>query len=158
MPTGLARPFWAGLATVGFGYAPVAPGTFGTIPGVVLWYFAFPYLGLYGHLALCVALTAISAVAAHRAAPIFGEVDAGAIVIDEVAGVMWCLLFLPHGVWWAVAGFVVFRFFDITKIWPASYFDKKMKNGLGVTLDDVVAGVYGCIVLNVAAWWLGAHG
>lgn len=153
------RRFWTGLATAGgVGLVPVAPGTFGTIPGVLLWYFSFPYIGLFGHLALCVVLTIVSVIAADRAGKIFGEVDAGAIVIDEVAGVMWALVLVPHGIWWAVAGFVLFRFFDITKIWPASYFDNHVKNGLGVTLDDVVAGAYACVVLNLAALYLGAHG
>lgn len=147
-----------GVATAGgFGLVPVAPGTFGTIPGVLLWYLAYPYIGFFGHLAACVLLTAVSMIAAGKAAPIFGEVDAGAIVIDEVAGVSWAFLFVPHGLWWAVAGFVLFRFFDISKIWPASFFDRRVKNGVGVTLDDVVAGAYSCLVLNVAALLLGAY-
>ncbi len=152
----LRRGVWTTLATFfGFGYAPVAPGTFGTIPGVLIWFLLFPYIGVFGHLALCVALTALSVVAAGRAGPIFGEPDAGAIVIDEVAGVMWAFVLVPHGIGWALAGFLVFRFFDIAKVWPASYIDRRMKNGLGVTLDDVVAGAYACVVLNLAALFLG---
>lgn len=151
--------FWTTLATAGgFGHAPAAPGTFGTIPGVLIWFFTFPYIGVYGHLALCVALTALSVVVSGHAGRIFGEPDAGAIVIDEVAGVMWAFLLVPHGIGWAIAGFVLFRVFDIAKVWPASYFDRTMKNGLGVTLDDVVAGVYACILLNLAAVLLAASG
>ncbi len=147
-----ARRLWTGLATVGgVGYAPVAPGTFGTVPGVLLWYLTFPYIGIWGHLALCIGLTIISVVVSQRAGEIFGEADASPIVIDEVAGVMWAFLLVPHGIVAAVAGFLLFRFFDIAKVWPASYFDKRMKNGLGVTLDDVVAGAYACILLNIGA-------
>jgi len=150
---------WKAIASVGgIGYAPVASGTFGTVPGVLLWYYLSPSLGLLSWLGLCVALTAASSVAAHYAGPAFGKTDAGEIVLDEVAGVCWGLAFAPHSWAWAIAGFFAFRLFDITKPWPASYFDKRVKNGFGVTMDDVVAGWFTAALLAVAAALLEARG
>lgn len=133
----------------GLGHSPIASGTVGSVPAIVLWYFAAPAAGAWVWLGACVAMTLLSFVVAHRAGPLFGKTDAGEIVIDEVAGMMWTMILVPHGVWWAVGGFLAFRLFDITKPWPASFFDKKVKNGFGVTMDDIVAGWYACAVLHL---------
>ncbi|MDF1565605.1 MAG: phosphatidylglycerophosphatase A [Deltaproteobacteria bacterium] len=144
---------WKALASFGgFGYSPFASGTVGTLPAVVIWWFAFPLLGGWGWLALSVVTTGISTLAAHKAGPLFGKTDAGEIVIDEVAGLFWTMTLAPHDWRWAVAGFFAFRLFDIVKPWPASYFDKKVKNGFGVTMDDVVAGLFACALLHAMAW------
>jgi phosphatidylglycerophosphatase A len=83
-----------------------------------------------------------------RAEEIFQEKDSGRIVIDEVAGYLVAMTAVPFS-WKAVAlGFLLFRFFDITKIPPARFFDRQLKNGYGVVLDDVVAGVYSCLSLH----------
>jgi len=123
----------------------------GTVPAVVAWWFLSPLLSWPWWIVVCVVTTAISTLVAHRAGPLFGVTDASEIVIDEVAGTFWTLFLVPHTLWWALAGFLVFRVFDIVKPWPASYFDKQVKNGFGVTMDDVVAGWYGCGVLHLAA-------
>lgn len=135
----------------GFGYAPIAPGTVGTLPAVVLWWLIYPLVGDLGWLAVTAGTIAVSIVAAHQAGPLFGETDARQIVIDEVAGTFVTVTLVPHEPGWAVAAFFAFRFFDIVKPPPASTFDQKVKNGLGVTMDDVVAGAYACALLHAAA-------
>ncbi|AKU91797.1 phosphatidylglycerophosphatase A [Vulgatibacter incomptus] len=143
---------------LGSGYFPVASGTFGTLA-------ALPFAWMLSRIepwwgwAACVALfTAVSVVTAHRAGQLHGVVDSKRIVSDEFAGLFITVGLLPFTWQVAVAGFFVFRVFDIVKPWPASYFDRKVHNGFGVTFDDVVAGVYARIVLEVL-WrlgWLGA--
>jgi phosphatidylglycerophosphatase A len=137
-----ARPdAWVLLAAWGpCGYAPVAPGTFGTL-GAIPLYLALSRLAPGGYLAVTAALVALGAVAAQRAGRYWGVADASPIVIDEVAGYLVTLALVPFS-WQAVAaGFVLFRIFDVLKPWPASAFDR-MKNGFGVVMDDVAAGVW----------------
>jgi phosphatidylglycerophosphatase A len=76
-----------------------------------------------------------------------GEHDSGRIVVDEVAGMLVALAGLPRDAWTIVAVFALFRFFDVVKVWPASWIDRRLGRGTGVVLDDVVSGIYA----NVAA-------
>jgi phosphatidylglycerophosphatase A len=77
--------------------------------------------------------------------------DQGALVWDEVIG-MWIALFAaPTQWWWMIVGFALFRLFDIWKPWPVSWADRRVHGGLGVMLDDVVAGVYALVVLQLVA-------
>ncbi len=97
---------------------------------------------------------AVAVPAAHRAGRWFGVVDAKQIVIDEVAGLLVTMLGVPVSWMTLLAGFALFRLFDIAKPWPASYFDRKVKNGFGVVFDDVMAGLYARACLALAAvWW-----
>lgn len=114
------------------------------------WYVLAPYTSLAVWLAACVGVTALSVIASAHGGRLWGEVDSGKIVIDEVAGAMWTMVLVPHGWQWAVAGFFAFRFYDILKPWPARYFDRKVKNGFGVTMDDVCAGLMACATLHLA--------
>lgn len=125
----------------GSGYAPVASGTVGTIAGLPLVW-AVSFLAAPWQLAVAVAVTLIGIWAATHAGRILGVVDAKQIVIDEVAGMLVTMIAVPFTPVLAVTGFVLFRIFDIFKPWPASYFDNKVKNGAGVVLDDIVAGLY----------------
>ena len=78
--------------------------------------------------------------------------DHGGIVWDEFVG-FWITMFMaPAGLTWVVIGFVLFRFFDIIKPWPISWIDKKVSGGLGIMLDDIVAGVMAALVLQGLAW------
>ncbi len=132
------------LATfLGLGFMPKAPGTFGTLGGVLIYFLAALLAPKWFLYVITFLIIGLSIFIAHKAGQIFNETDDGRIVIDEVAGYLVATLFVPNFSWLlALLFFASFRLFDITKPWPASYFDKKVKNGFGVTMDDVVAGVY----------------
>jgi len=135
-------------SNAGLGYAPVASGTFGTLAGIPVFYLlsCFPPL-LY--LTTWIALLFLSFWAAGEAGRIYGVVDDGRIVIDELVGYLVTVAFLPFTWKAAILGFFLFRLFDIVKLQPARWFDQQMKNGYGVVLDDVAAGVYAAIALRL---------
>jgi phosphatidylglycerophosphatase A len=138
-----------GLATGGFiGYAPFASGTFGTLVGVLLVYI-FRGLPLPIFVLATLALGAAGVWASYRATELFQTPDSSRIVIDEIVGFMITMIGIPVNGYWLVIGFLLFRFFDISKLPPANIIDAKVKNGWGVMLDDVVAGVYGNIILQL---------
>jgi phosphatidylglycerophosphatase A len=143
------------LATGAYlGYAPVASGTFGTLAGVAL-YPAFDALrqrSLALYVVSFCGLVAAAIVIAGEAEAVFGERDSGKITIDEIAGYIAATLFVRLSLTVVVASFLLFRFFDVVKIWPASYFDREVHGGPGVVLDDVVSGVYANLALRVLAW------
>ncbi|MEI6805462.1 MAG: phosphatidylglycerophosphatase A, partial [Myxococcaceae bacterium] len=85
--------------------------------------------------------------ATFRALPTFKSQDPKEIVIDEVAGQGLALVFCPPGWMALLLGFILFRLFDILKPWPISYVDRKIKNALGVMLDDMLAGVFAALIL-----------
>jgi phosphatidylglycerophosphatase A len=134
----------------------VAPGTVGTLGAIPLAW----ALGLAGwpvYLAATAALLGLGVVAAARAGRYWGIVDAGPIVVDEVVGYLLTIAFAPFNWRTALAGFVLFRLFDIWKPWPVSALDR-IKSGLGVMLDDVGAGVFGFAAMQLllrATPWLG---
>ena len=139
-PAGPPGP-WVLLAAWGpCGYAPLAPGTFGTL-GAVPLYLAVSRLAPGAYVAFTFAFSALAAYAAERAGKYWGIADASPIVIDEVAGYLLTMALVPFS-WSAVAaGFVLFRIFDVLKPWPASALDR-MKNGFGVVMDDLAAAVW----------------
>ncbi len=132
---------WVLLAAWGpCGFSPLAPGTVGTL-GAIPLYLALSRLGPGPYVAVTAAVIAVGALAAERAGRYWGVADASPIVIDEVAGYLVALALVPFS-WQAVAAaFVLFRIFDVLKPWPASAFDR-VKNGFGVVMDDVAAGVW----------------
>jgi len=135
-------------SNAGLGYAPVASGTFGTLAGIpAYWLLAKlpPTLWLLTVLALFF----LSCWVAGEAGKIYGVVDDGRIVIDELVGYLVTIALLPFTWKAALLGFVLFRFFDIAKPQPARYFDRTVKNGYGVVLDDVVAGLYAALSLHL---------
>lgn len=168
-----------GIATCGVGYLPLAPGTWGSLVGIVVyalvrgaamklfWDLASPpthnllqvYYGV-----LAVELLAVSALAlagtwaASRTEKLSGKKDPGKVVIDEVVGQFIALLpvpFLVDPAWWAaILAFVLFRFFDIVKPYPARRLES-LEGGLGIMGDDVIAGVYAAlgVMLAVCVSW-----
>ena len=135
-------------SNAGLGYSPIAPGTVGTLAGIPCFYLlARLPAGLYA-LTWC-ALLLLAIWAAAGAGRIYGVADDGRIVIDELVGYLVTVAFLPFSWTTALLGFVFFRAFDIFKIPPANWIDRHWKNGVGVVLDDVVAGLYGALVLRL---------
>lgn len=134
------------------GKAPVAPGTAGTVVGLLL------YLGVRDlapvFYALLVGLLCIVGTwTAGKAEALLGKEDDPSIVIDEIAGYLIALFLVPHGWTFVIAGFVLFRIFDIAKPWPVFQL-QSFHGGLGIMLDDIAAGIYTNIVLQIAAFFI----
>jgi len=124
----------------GAGYFPVAPGTAGTAAAIPLWWL-LSRAPAWAYLAGTAIVIGTGIAAAGRAGRYYGVADSGHIVIDEVAGYLVTMAFVPPTIFAAVAGFVFFRICDVLKPWPARVFDRepRWKNGAGVVLDDVAA-------------------
>lgn len=149
-PTLAGRPLtekitiWAAFG-FGSGFMRPAPGTWGTLPGVFIAYFVMPYPTL--HAAVIIALTVLGIYLCQRASDILGVHDHGGIVIDEIVGVLIALwLFDPTWVT-LLLGFIWFRVFDIIKPWPIKWVDQRVHGGLGIMLDDIIAGVFAWVLL-----------
>ncbi|MFO7707794.1 MAG: phosphatidylglycerophosphatase A [Desulfobacterales bacterium] len=132
------------------GRAPFAPGTFGSLLALPLCA-GLAYAGLGPGAIGLAAFLAAAVWAAGRAEVLLGRKDAPAIVVDEIAGMLIALAGLPFTVFNAAAGFAVFRVMDILKPFPAGRIDSRMRGGVGIVLDDVVAGVYANLILRLAA-------
>ena len=145
IPDGPPTP-WVLLASWGpCGYAPVAPGTVGTL-GAVPLFWLLRQAPLPAYLAATAALLVLAVAAASRAGAYWKVADASPIVVDEVVGYLVAMAFFPWSWGNALAGFLLFRLMDVAKPWPASALDR-VKTGLGVVLDDVAAGVYAGLAL-----------
>jgi len=130
----------------GAGYAPVAPGTVGSaLAAAILWLVPFSPLGLALWM---LAVTLAGTWAAGRAERALRVKDPGSIVIDEVAGMTMAVLFLPRTLPVLATGFLLFRFFDIVKPFPARGI-QRLHGGVGVMADDVIAGLYALAILLV---------
>ncbi|WP_114238705.1 phosphatidylglycerophosphatase A [Dyella sp. C9] len=145
----LATP--AGWLACGFGsgLAPVAQGTFGSLAALLPWLLlrSLP-LQLYVF-AVAVAFV-IGVWACGIAGRVLGVDDHRSIVWDEFVGLWIALLPVLAGPWWGVVlGFALFRLFDVWKPWPIRQLDRRLKGGVGVMVDDVVAGVFAAVVLEL---------
>jgi phosphatidylglycerophosphatase A len=137
------------IATCAYvGYAPIAPGTFGSAAGLVVFYavrsFGSPPLEL-AVIAVVFVLGIWSASVAERH---FNGTDPGPVVIDEVLGMLVTLALLPVTFAGAVVGFLVFRVLDVIKPWPSAGFER-LPGGLGVMADDGMAAVYANLIMRV---------
>lgn len=142
-----------GLASAGYcGFFPIAPGTFGTIAGVLL-YLIFSFLPNPVYLFNTVIFFFLAWWTSERAEVIFAQKDSPRIVIDEVTGYLIAMSLLPRTYTTVLGGFLFFRLFDIMKPPPARYINNHMKGGLAVVLDDVVAGLYVNILFRVIHHW-----
>lgn len=135
----------------GSGLAPKAPGTAGTVVAIPL-YLLFAQWSLL-HYTVLVVLAALVGVwicgAASRQLQVH---DHPGIVWDEFVG-FWITMWAVPADWtWILAGFVMFRVFDIVKPWPISVLDRKVGGGFGIMVDDLLAGVMACLTLHIALW------
>ena len=137
----------------GAGLSPKAPGTLGTVAAIPI-YLLLVWSGplAYG-LFLAVALVAGAYICGYTARRL-GVDDPSPVVWDEVVGYLITMLGAPFGVLWMLAGFLLFRLFDIWKPWPIRWLDRNVKGGLGIMLDDVAAAVFACVILNIGAYLL----
>ena len=144
---------WCALATVGpVGKMRPAPGSWGSLFGVLTG-FGLASLSS-GLLEIAILLVIIfGTIAANHHQNETGSKDASEVVIDEVAGQWIALLVIPLDWRWALAAFVLFRLFDITKIGPIGMVEK-WPGGVGVMADDVIAGVFAALCLWLAQWFL----
>ncbi len=131
----------------GSGLAPIAPGTFGTIAAIPV-YWLMSGLPLISYLLLTLIAFIAGIWICQRSADWLGKDDPSAVVWDEIVGYLVTMIAAPVGWQWMLIGFVLFRFFDIIKPWPIRWFDKNLHGGLGIMVDDVVAGVFATLILH----------
>jgi phosphatidylglycerophosphatase A len=132
----------------GSGLSPYAPGTAGTLAAIP-FYLLLSALNPLAYLLATLFSVIAGVYLCERTSKALGVHDHAAIVWDEFAGFFITMLFAPVSLTTIVLGFCLFRVFDILKPWPASVIDSRIKGGLGVMLDDVVAGIYAMLVLQL---------
>ena len=141
------------LASGGYsGYVPRAPGTAGTLVGILV-YFLFSFFSPSIYLLSSAAVFFLAWWASERAEILFDQRDCPRIVIDEIAGYLITMALLPRTLTTVVGGFLFFRIFDIMKTPPAGSVERRLSGGLAVVLDDAVAGIYANLVLHAIHHW-----
>ncbi|MBI5286311.1 MAG: phosphatidylglycerophosphatase A [Deltaproteobacteria bacterium] len=143
------------LSTGGYvGYSPIAPGTVGSLWGIILGFFlsslnpiAQGFFLLFG--------VFVASLLAGEAKDIFGGKDPGYIVCDEIIGFLVAIFLIPFTLFNVVAVFLLFRFFDILKPFPIRVIEERIRGGWGIVLDDVMAGLYANLSLMVLRWITG---
>lgn len=133
----------------GSGASSVAPGTMGTLAALPIWYFVFAPLSTDAYLLTLIVATIIGIWICHQTSEDIGVHDHGGIVWDEFVGLWIALFAVPMHWFWILLGFALFRLFDIWKPWPIGWADRRVSGGLGIMLDDVIAGVYALVVLQI---------
>ena len=135
----------------GIGLLRPAPGTWGSFAALLIWYFT-EFLHPTAHVILPIFIL-FSWLVCSQATKDSDSKDHSAIVIDEVAGMLVTLSFVSHGIMTYLWAFLLFRLFDIWKPWPISWVDQNIQGGLGILLDDLIAGffaggiIYGILIL-----------
>ncbi len=136
----------------GSGLAPKAPGTFGTLAAVPV-YVLLAQFELWIFLSVTALISVVGIYLCGYTSKTLGVHDHSGIVIDEIAGYLITMIAVPFHWKWMIAGFVLFRFFDILKPWPISWLDKKVSGGFGIMIDDVLAGVFSLICLHLLVYY-----
>ncbi len=139
-------------AGFGSGYAPLAPGTAGSLVGIPL-YLVFSALSWPLWLLTITALACLAWYLSEEAEKLFGRKDAQCIVIDEIAGLQWALFLVAPTLLHTVLGFILFRLFDVVKPFPARFFQDRLPGGYGVVADDLAAAAYAAAVLRGLMWF-----
>jgi len=148
----LRSQFAVAFASFGYvGFAPVAPGTVGAAAAIPFFLLLRLADSAWLEIAVCAAIVAAGAWSARITEQALGVEDPGPVVIDEVVGMFVSLLWLPASWQVILAAFVAFRVFDILKPWPANRLEH-VPGGWGVMADDVMAGVYANLTLQLLLW------
>lgn len=137
----------------GTGLMPKAPGTFGTIAAIPV-YLLISDLSLLYFLMITALITLAGIYMADYTSKALGVHDHSGIVIDEIAGYLITMIAVPFDWKWVLAGFVLFRIFDILKPWPISWLDTKVKGGFGIMIDDVLAGLFALACLHTIIYFV----
>lgn len=147
---------WHFLATgFGSGLSPIIPGTMGTVAAIPL-YLLMAQLPFTVYLLITVVAALIGITICQKTSDDMGVHDHGSIVWDEFVGFWITMAIAPVVSWqWVLAGFVLFRFFDMVKPWPISWLDKHVHGGLGIMIDDILAGFMAMIALWGLGHWMG---
>ncbi|KAA0876302.1 phosphatidylglycerophosphatase A family protein [Nitrincola tapanii] len=132
----------------GSGAVPKAPGTFGTLAALLPWFF-LASLPLWAYAWVLLLSFAIGVWLCQRTSDDIGVHDHGGIVWDEFVGLWITLMAVPMQWHWVLLGFVLFRLFDIWKLWPIRQLDARVGGGFGIMIDDVIAGVYAAVILQL---------
>lgn len=141
--------FFMFIATGAYsGYLPKAPGTWGSAAGVILW-LALCRLPLTSYLAVVAVLFILGVASAGAAEKIVDRGDPGLVVIDEIVGQLIALTTVPLKPAPVILAFILFRIFDILKPFPVGWLDRHIHGGLGIMLDDVIAGLYALVILTI---------
>ncbi|GAA5524880.1 phosphatidylglycerophosphatase A [Microbulbifer aestuariivivens] len=135
----------------GSGLARKAPGTFGTLAAIPLWW-PLQQLPPVWYLAVVVAAAILGCYLCGAASRKMGVHDHGGIVWDEMVGYWLTMFMAPAGWGWAIYGFVLFRIFDIAKPQPIGWADRHVHGGVGIMLDDILAAGYAALVLHLTAY------
>ena len=135
----------------GSGLAPFAPGTFGTLAAIPLFLLMQP-LSLPLYLLVTAFVCVVGIWICGKSSELLGVHDHSGIVWDEFAGYFVTMIAAPSGWLWIVIGFALFRFFDIWKPWPISVLDKKVHGGLGIMVDDILAGFFALSILQLIVY------
>ncbi|MCG7981663.1 MAG: phosphatidylglycerophosphatase A [Candidatus Thiodiazotropha lotti] len=136
----------------GFGLAPKAPGTFGTLVGIPFYLLMQP-LPLVYYLIITAVAFLLGIWICQQTSRDLGVHDHGGIVWDEIVGYLVTMTFAPSGWVWLMIGFILFRFFDIVKPWPIRWVDQRVEGGFGIMVDDLIAGVFAAICLALLNQW-----
>ena len=139
---------------LGSGLSPKAPGTMGTLAALPIYWFFLQDLSLTAYLLVLLVSSLVGIYFCHKTAADLKVHDHGGIVFDEWVGMWITMLLAPAGLWWLLLGFGLFRFFDIIKPWPINWLDEKVHGGLGIMLDDIVAGLMALLCMHLTAWAL----
>ncbi len=144
-PKNIVHLFAAGF---GSGLAKKAPGTWGTVVALILLW-PLSYLGFYTYILVLVICIIVGIWLCDKTSRDLNVHDHPAIVWDEFCGYWLTMIFAPKTIFFAVSGFVLFRIFDIWKPQPIRWIDKNLHGGLGIMVDDLIAGIFAAIVLQI---------
>ena len=134
----------------GSGLAPKAPGTFGSIAGMIIYLLILQFIPLIPYLIVLLIASIIGIWLCGKTAQDLGVHDDPAIVWDEFCGYWLTMIAAPAGWIWPILGFALFRLFDIWKPWPIRLLDQKVHGGFGIMVDDLLAGLFAFIVLQLS--------
>ena len=138
----------------GSGLAAKMPGTFGTLAALPLVVVLSHYASFSVYLLVTILVSIVGIWICGKTAEDMGVHDDSSIVWDEVAGMLLTMLAVPLSWQTLLAGFVLFRFFDILKPWPISYLDKHVHGGFGIMIDDVLAGLFALCILHLGLYFI----